>query len=212
MHARLHWTAHRSVEVWRAFDEGFRDDDRTIHVLATQGGNPWLAQEMLLIEEAASAIDELAVAPYFGHVIGPDERDEVIEAGLEGLLQNARASIQENIGQIREHVALASRHGARVVAYEGGQHYVGWGGLENDQEMLDLLSSINRDPRMGELYRTYLEGWRAAGGTLFVHFVASGGWGRYGSWGALEYVTQDVREAPKHIALERFARTTRPWW
>ncbi len=212
MHARINWTARRSLEVWRAFDEGFGERARTIHVLATQGGNPWIAEELLLNRATASAMDELAVAPYFGQVLGPDERDDAVEAGLEGMLERAAASIEENLEQVRAHVALAARHGARVVAYEGGQHYVGWGGLEHDAEVQDLLRSINRDPRMGQLYTRYLEGWREAGGTLFFHFVNAGGWGRYGSWGALEHVRQDVREAPKHIALERFARTTRPWW
>ena len=57
--------------------------------------------------------------------------------------------------------------------------------------MTQLFTRVNRNPRMGDLYRRYFEIWYQAGGDLFLPFVAVGSWSKYGSWGALEYVHQD---------------------
>src|SRR2546423_14911786 len=64
-----------------------------------------------------------------------------------------------------------------------------------------------------DLYRRYFEIWYEAGGDLFLPFVAAGSWGKYGSWGALEYVHQDPATSPKYQALleaaARFGRKRR---
>ena len=210
--AQIRWYARRSAEIWAAFDEGHGERSRVIHVLGTHVENPWVAEQMLEIADVREALDELAIAPYFGALLGPDSADAVLAEGGEGLLARLDAAIDPVLERVAQHVALAEPLGARVVAYEGGQHLVAVGGLEDNERVQEMLHACNRDPRMRTLYARYLAGWREAGGALFVHFVNLGGWGRYGSWGALEHPQQEVQSAPKWMALERFARTTRPWW
>ncbi len=210
--AQARWVSRRSVEVWRAFDEGFGDRSRTIRVLGAFVHNPWLTGVMLDFETTAEDLDELAIAPYFGSLFGPERRQEVLDGGADLVLRDAEGTLAEVMRSTREHAALARRHDARLVAYEGGQHVVAVGELTHDREVQEILRAANRDPRMGELYARYLSEWREAGGALMVHFVNAGGWNDSGSWGALEHPRQDPATAPKHLALERFARTTRPWW
>ena len=64
-----------------------------------------------------------------------------------------------------------------LVAYEGGQGFVGGGALGN------LYTAANRDPRMGAAYTTYFQQWKANGGQLFNDFADITGYGQYGSWG-----------------------------
>jgi hypothetical protein len=65
---------------------------------------------------------------------------------------------------------------------------------------------------MGALYTQFLQGWRDQGGALLVHFVNCSGWGRYGRWGALEYLEQPRSESPKFDALQTFIESNLPWW
>jgi len=208
--AQIRWVAHRSVEIFAAFDEGFGDRDRVIHVLPSAAVNPWVTQVMFEYRDTAAHTDELAIAPYFGPLVGPDLRDEVRQGGVDHALDLAEESLEEVEEWIRGHVRLAREHDIPVVAYEGGQHLVGVGGVENDEAITQILHAANRHPRMGRLYDRYLRMWREAGGTLFVHFVNAGGWGRHGTWGALEHARQE--SSPKQAALERFVQENPPWW
>jgi hypothetical protein len=37
-----------------------------------------------------------------------------------------------------------------------------------------------------------------------MHFVTAGTFTRYGSWGAIEYTSQPVEQAPKYLALREY--------
>ncbi|OPZ09835.1 MAG: hypothetical protein BWZ07_02939 [Alphaproteobacteria bacterium ADurb.BinA280] len=97
-----------------------------------------------------------------------------------------------------------------LIAYEGGQHLVGIFGVENNNAITDLLTSANRDPRMGEAYAAYLSQWKAQGGELFVNFTASGDYSKWGSWGAVEFLDQP--NTPKQQALREFGLSHPCWW
>jgi len=87
------------------------------------------------------------------------------------------------------------------VAYEAGQHLVGVGGGENNQELTKLLMAANRHPRMGQFYTRYLDAWRDAGGDLCGIFSSVGRFSKWGSWGLLEYYDDDT---PKFQAVLRW--------
>jgi len=53
------------------------------------------------------------------------------------------------------------------------------------------------------MYSKYLDNWHIAGGGLFVSFTSIGQYGRYGSWGVLENMTQT--SSPKFDALIRYS-------
>ena len=106
---------------------------------------------------------------------------------------------------------MAGQYGVRLGAYEGGQHLVS-ADVQSQYEpaVTRLFTGVNRHERMGDLYRRYFELWYGNGGDLFMPFVAVAAWGRYGSWGALEYAHQNPTTSPKYQALieaaSRFGR------
>ena len=97
---------------------------------------------------------------------------------------------------------LAEDEDLPLLAYEGGQHLVGTNGLENNQAITDLFIAANRDPRMGEIYRDYLEQWSDTRGDLFVNFSDIKTPSKWGSWGALDSVYQE--SSPKYDAIIDF--------
>ena len=111
---------------------------------------------------------------------------------------------------LQQTVAVADQHQLDLIAYEGGQHLVGHGGVENNEAIMELFIAANRDPRMETIYRTYLDGWRAQGGELFAHFSLAGAYSKWGNWGALEYINQPG--SPKYNALLAFIDRNPCWW
>lgn len=120
----------------------------------------------------------------------------------------------------------AQAYGLALVAYEGGQHLsptspfsigcLPWEDLPECREyraIQELFIAANRDPRMGELYAEYLDAWRAAGGTLLMHYHAVGQPAyRYGAWGAKEFAGQSPLDAPKYSALHTYIEQNPCWW
>ena len=96
------------------------------------------------------------------------------------------------------------------MTYEGGQHLAGVLGVENDTAIANLFNGVNRDARMGTAYTQHLDFWRSAGGELFLHFTASSGYGKFGSWGAVEFLDQQT--TPKQQALMNFISANPCWW
>jgi hypothetical protein len=113
---------------------------------------------------------------------------------------------------IARQVELARQRGLRLVAYEGGQHLVGYGGAENNEKLTELFHAANRHPRMKQLYLDYLAGWKQSGGTLMAVFSSMGTYSKWGSWGLLEYHGQPPAEAPKYQAVLEFLHANARWW
>jgi hypothetical protein len=97
-----------------------------------------------------------------------------------------------------------------MLVYEGGSHIVGIGDPVNNDQLTEFLIAVNRHPRMYELYTEILNGWKKAGGTLFNHYVDVSQPTKWGSWGALDYVTQET--SPKYKALLDFMNKNPKWW
>lgn len=121
------------------------------------------------------------------------------------------SSLEEVIPWIVANRQSADTRSLRLVAYEGGQHLVGILGVENNQAVTDLFIAANRDARMGAAYTRYLDAWKANGGELFVHFTLTFNFGRFGSWGALESLTQ-APAPPKQQAIVDFVQANPCWW
>jgi hypothetical protein len=96
------------------------------------------------------------------------------------------------------------------VAYEGGQILTQEG--TTDTAIETLFDAINRNPRMKQTYLNYLSLWKTESGQLFNHFFNSGNWSEFGRWGALEYLTQSRRSAPKFDGLMTFIEQNPRWW
>ncbi|HVF33791.1 MAG TPA: hypothetical protein VND91_00535, partial [Candidatus Saccharimonadia bacterium] len=120
-------------------------------------------------------------------------------------------ALEEVVPWLTAHRDAAQARGMRTVAYEGGQHLVGVLGVENNDAITNLFIAANRDARMGAAYAKYLASWRASGGELFVHFTLTFNYGRFGSWGALESLTQSPNP-PKQQAILDFGAANPCWW
>ena len=226
---RLDWYSKRTTEVVDIWDEVFAEDaERVIGVMAAQAANVWTGRQVLdynwssdaSLSHSDTGIDAIAIAPYFGGYLGSRGNESIIEGwrsepdgGLTALFQEINeggllpnspegGALAKAAKEIKAYGELARGENLQLLAYEGGQHLVGKEGLENNQAVTDLFIAANRDPRMGEVMREYLEQWFELGGDLFVNFSDIQTPSKWGSWGALESVYQDG--SPKYDAIVDF--------
>jgi hypothetical protein len=225
---RINYYGKRSAEVCRIWKEAFAQDPaRIVCVVASQAANSWTADEALRCPLwtggpcVASGVSALAIAPYFGDYLGQEDTASEISSWSGSLqtrlsrlfkeLQNGsqvssgpnRGALAQSLQWVSENLSVANTHSVELITYEGGQHLVGVGSAQNDSSLTDLFTAANRDPRMYDLYQTYLSGWKARGGGLFMHFSDIGSYSRFGSWGALE--TPGQLSSPKYDALREYS-------
>jgi len=204
----------RSVQIFDIFTSVFGGTERLVRVMASQSSRPSLSRDLLTFRDAWQKTDAIAIAPYFGYYLGRADNQSWVESmTLDELVAELRDNaIPQAIGNIRDQAAIAREFNVLLTAYEGGQHLVGVGAPANSDRVNALFDAVNRDPRMYDLYTTYLNGWRDNGGQLFVNYHAVGRYNRYGRWGSLEYQDQPASTAPKFRALMDFIENNAQWW
>lgn len=209
--AAWRYTARRSVEIFRLWEEVFGGRERLVRVLASQAGNSYVAGQILGWEQAARNADVLAIAPYISMNI-PAEGKGLTAAEVRGwtvdrFLDHVEThALPECIRWIEEHRQVAREHGLKLVAYEAGQHFVGVQGGENDAALTRLLHAASAHPRLAGLYAKYYTAWQANDGDLLCHFSSVGAWSKWGSWGLLQHAADDPRQSPKFTATMEWAR------
>ena len=210
--AMQEYAALRSVEIWTIFEEEFAASAQTrlVKVLAAQSAWSTVAQlridGLLEAENNPDLVwpDVLAIAPYFGfnfttsHIPPIAPAYPTVDWIVDVLAPGQIAATQVGV---RSHKAIADAQGLPLVCYEGGQHFVGSPPANNDPELVELLNSANRDPRMYDRYIEYLDMLEAEGVELLAHFSYCGKWSKWGSWGSLEVQDQPLQDAPKYRAL-----------
>ena len=220
----INWYGKRTAEMCDIWKTAFgAQASRVTCVLGAQAANTWTASAALdcsLWDKkpcSTHGIGALAIAPYFGYYLGlPTHQAEVnawtgaADGGLDKLFAElttggvlaggaAGGAIAESWRWMDAYNTLASTRRLQLLGYEGGQHLVGVGGVENDSALTNLFINANRDPRMGALYLDYLRGWEARGGGLMMNYTDIGIPSKWGSWGVLEHVLQT--HSPKYDAL-----------
>lgn len=211
--AQLRYYSRRSIEIFKIWEEVFGGTDRLVRVLAAQSANPWTSGQVVDFEEAYKRADVLAIAPYFGNALGdPKTQNEVAQMTVDQVLDKCSEYIKTGNKTIAEQARVAKERGLRLVAYEAGQHLVGYSGAENNKALEDLFHAANRHARIKDLYLEYLSGWKADGGTLAVMFSSTSTWSKWGSWGLMEHHGQAVAEVPKYQAVIEFVQTNPRWW
>lgn len=203
--AQLRYQSRRSLEIFDIWEQVFGDTDRLVRVLATQAANTWTTTTVLDWNNAGLKTDAVAIAPYFCGVAGRGDVTAILAMTVDQLLSYCSNEITTTVKgwMDSQHTAISSR-GLDMIAYEGGQHLVGVGANQNEQQLTDFFMSANRHPRMKDLYATYLNQWKTAGGGMFVNFISVNASGKFGSFGTLEYQDQDMATAPKYQALMEF--------
>jgi hypothetical protein len=232
----MQWYGMRSAQTADIWKSTFgAEKDRVVAIVTTQTAWKGLEDPILNTpswvaeghEPAWKSFDAYSVSGYFGGNLGSAENTATVKSWLAdadggfgkafqqlnvgGLLPgDNQYSVADSINSFQYHAEVAQRHGLDMVAYEGGQHLVGVGGVENDQELANFLVELNRRPEMQDLYTKLLDGWKQSGGTLFNHFVDASTAGKWGSWGSLESITQVT--SPKYAALTNFIAKNDRWW
>ncbi|MCK4291616.1 MAG: hypothetical protein KAY65_00350 [Planctomycetes bacterium] len=131
---------------------------------------------------------------------------------VQQVLDACAGYIKKNNEAIAKQTRQAKERGLRLITYEGGQHLVGHGGAENNNQLEHLFHTANRHPRMKQLYLDYLQGWKDSGGTRMAIFSSTGRYSKWGSWGLMEYHGQPTANAPKYNATIQFLNKNPRWW
>jgi len=155
-----------------------------IKVLSGQAVNTWMTGVHLdalnnpVINPNNIRPTAYGIAPYFGNG--------------QSTIEGAEGVVQKSIDRAAAQAEAVRGSGLALIAYEGGQHLV---------ENADVVS---RDPKMYDLYMTYLNGVGAHVEEM-CHYCHSSSYRSGGAWGSKERVGQDVTEAHKYRALLAFA-------
>jgi len=160
---------------------------KLVRVAACQNGSG-CAKQVLGFRDTASHVDALATAPYFGNGLNKEPfttPDQVFE--------RLGAEIDRATNYALEAKAVAAQYGKRYIAYEAGQSLI----YRNQP----LEEQVQRDARMYDAYKRYLETWRTKIGDTLILYNSSGSISRYGAWGLIEYIGQPLSEAPKMRAV-----------
>ena len=203
----------RSVEIFKIWEQEFKSVNRLVRVMGGMATNLPLTHMVLGYEDAYKHVDALAIAPYFHATQTAQKKIDSVDSVFELLVSPYnKYSIPNTLKIIRNQAKIASRYGVDLVAYEGGQHLVAYRTHGMKEGPNAYLIRANKDNRMSKLYYNFLEGWRKAGGKLFVAFSAPRSYNWIGSWGIKEHINQDASKAPKYRGLMYFQTKNRCWW
>lgn len=205
------YSAFRSVQIFKIWEEVFGGRDRLVRVMATQSVSANVSENKLSFQDAYKYCDALATAPYFGPMIPVKNdkqpeltADKVATWTADQLLDYAEQNeFTKSIESMKKQKAIAAKYGLTLVAYEGGQHMVGLREATKNEALNNLFYATNRHERMGQIYQRYLDAWRETGGGMFCLFSSVSTWGRSGSWGLLENQTEST---PKYEAVMQWNR------
>lgn len=206
--------AQRSLEIFKIWEEVFGGPERLVRVLAWQAGSgrDWTGDRLLSAPGVKGNVDALAIAPYISfNVPGKADGSGLDAATVAMWTEDQTLDYLENtalpkaIDAIQRHKAVADEHGVKLICYEAGQHVVGTRGGENNQVLENLFKSVNRSPRMGHIYKLYMDAWKAAGGDVMALFSSIGTWSKWGSWGLAETASEKPTDSPKYQAVLEWA-------
>jgi hypothetical protein len=210
--AGWHFTAYRSTQIFKIWEDVFGGTDRLVRVLASQAANSYVSEQIIGFQDAYKHADALAIAPYLTCIAAPgnkpldsnDMEKWTVDQALD-YLENT--SLPESTKWIAEQKKMADKYGLKLVAYEGGQHMVGAFGAENNDAVTQLFEQANANPRMGRIYDKYFAAWTENGGDLFCYYSSVSFWSKWGSWGALQYADEDPTQSPKFMSLIKWAKS-----
>ncbi len=195
----------RAREIFAAWEQVLGGRERLVRVLGGWDTRPDFAEKVLSYDDTYKDVDALAIAPYFGgNIKGYREATTVEDIFRLTTAKDSYRSLPEVLEKVQKHAELTKKFGVDLLAYEGGQGLVDWATRKPEQHPNPLFFEANRDPRMGELYTEFLDGWGKAGGKLMMLFSAPRICEWYGCWGLKEYIRQPREQAPKYAAVLDF--------
>lgn len=220
---RLNWYGKRAGEVCKLWKTawGAADSARVTCVAGGQSASADFTRIMLDCplndHRCYDDVDGLAIAPYFGYYLGSPANGPVVATwpndlnllfseltvgGTPGLTDApVTGALNQAVSELNSQLGIARERGLTLCGYEGGQHLVGFAGAENNAALTDRFTAANRDPRMGQVYVSYLQKWQESGAGPLMLFNSAGSYSKWGSWGLLEYCDQPASSSPKYKAV-----------
>ena len=193
----------RSVQVFDIFETVFGTSNmsRIKRVLAGQRGSTSAHTSALTWNDAYLKTDAYSIALYFGNGLAGNVSEATVAAwSVDDMLDWCESALTVQMASATNTITLATSFGLPTISYEGGQHLVGF----TNATIRATYDAANRHPRMKDLYLDMLDGWQAAGGSVFTAFNSTMRINGTGRWGVLEYQNQPRVEAPKYDALMQF--------
>ncbi|MBI6630202.1 hypothetical protein [Pontibaca salina] len=190
------WQAEGNPAPYTAFD-AYAITGYFGHILGTESRfglvNGWLDDSLQAARDAAAAQglrdaarDDYIAAHRYGHASALAAQ-ELRDGSISGDPADTLADLLGNT--VPWHAKVAQDHDLDLIMYEGGTHVVGIGPMVDNQTLTDFFIHLNYTPEMGELYRDLISGWHEAGGQLFNVFVDVSKPTKWGSWGALRFLS-----------------------
>lgn len=195
----------RTRQMFDIWEQVFGGRERLVRVLGGWDTRPDITRKLLTYNDMYQHVDAVAIAPYFGgNIKGYREAQSVDDIFRLTTEADSYRSLPEVLTMVQQHVALTQQYQLDLLAYEGGQGLVDWATRKPDQHPNPLFFAANRDPRMGQLYTDFLNGWEQSGGKLMMLFSAPRTCQWYGCWGLKEHIRQPREQAYKYAAVLSF--------
>jgi hypothetical protein len=171
--------------------------NRLVRVFSWQNAQPGYGE--IGLKYALPYVDAYATAPYWAFMQS-DYTGQSLDTIMNTILPG---QITWTLSMAAQNKALAQKYGLRYITYEAGQHVV----LPNNAS---LLTQIETDPRMYDLYKSYISQWQANIGDTLTLFSLSGPISQYGAWGMVQWTGQPISlsTTPKMQAVKEFLGTT----
>jgi hypothetical protein len=198
---QMRYHSQRSVEIFRIWTSQIQNPQRLVRTMGGWTAVPWAVETVLDWQSAYQESDALAIAPYFGYELGnPRKQQRVAAWPVARLLRFLDRKLLPRVFKwIDENRAAAEQRGLQLIAYEGGQHLVGYGGAESNRRLTRRFIRANRHPGMHDLYIKYLNYWLDSGGGTFALYNHAGTFDMWGSWGLMEHYYKE--SSPKYEAV-----------
>ena len=184
------------MDIWKNVFAATGQSSQLVRVAAFQHVNPYVSDKLLGYMNLSQHVDALATAPYWGDgggITGLTE-DQIMTSYLPGQITS-----MVNFGAQQK--AVAQKYGLRYVAYEAGQGLV-------IPANVALLQQVERDPRMYDLYKSFISQWQSQIGDTMNLFNLNSPINQYGGWGLWEYAGQPLSASPKMQAVREFLGLT----
>jgi PA14 domain len=219
--AGLRYYSQRSVEIFKIWEQvfGASTEQRVVKVLSGHAANPWTGEQILGWKDAYKHADAYAIAPYFdgfgdadgdgwSDVNDADNVNNVLKMTVDQIIDGFIKEMPTEIKQMFDsnYAVATEQFGLDMIAYEGGQHLTSYQFGSNEAKITELFTQVNRNARMRDVYKLYLEQWQNSGGKLFNQFTDVAPSSKWGHWGALEYQNQDINTAPKYLGIMDFIK------
>lgn len=203
----------QSVKIFKKWESVFGSTKRIVRVMGGMTTDINLTHMVLGYKNAYRYVDALAIAPYVQ--VPPEDIRKIKSVGdVFTRLKDPenRYSLSSTLKFVRQQANITKRYGVDLIAYEGGQHLVDHKTHALTEGATPHFVQANKDPRMAQVYYNLLNGWKKAGGKLFVLFSAPRSYTWHGSWGIKEYIRQTTKQAPKYRAALAFNKGSPCWW